>query len=368
MAITYYTGIPRSGKSYKAVYYIYDLFLAPKKYEKTILDKSLEKLNLRNETKNPFEVCYTNLNKFAYHLDDRFKPFNFDIFFVHLVQLHTIYKDDTKNDDDLIEYCKEHNLFNALFVIDEAHNILTKKNASNEVLIWWFTYHGHLFHEIILITQHLSLIPAEFTKYTEYFYKAIPQRFRLSKNTFKYIEYSGVQMFKTQKLGIVSVPAKKEVFEMYVSGAEKKDKPIIYKYILLLIFVISIALFSFFRFTSSINEDIKTEPTQIEENENIQDIKQIEPIKTPSLSKEKSLFRFTCFNENCYYSSSSSFYEIPITILNKFIEDLEPNEYIINYRDERLIIYLFALNDDFAFLKPQTNTNQQKNNNFNLIR
>lgn len=368
MAITYYTGIPRSGKTYKATAYIYKLFIEPKKEKNSIIDKTLKKLNLEDKKENPFKVLYTNINQFNFSLDDRFKKFDYDNFFVHLVELHSIYKDETKTDDDLIEYCKEHNLLNALFVIDEAHNILTKKNATNEILIWWFTYHGHLFHEIILITQHLSLIPSEFTKYTEYFYKAIPQRFRLSKNTFKYIEYSGVQMFKTQKLGIVSVPAKKEVFEMYVSGAEKKDKPIIYKYILLLIFIILIALFSFFRFTGSINEDIKTEPTPIEINENIQDIKQIEAIKPPALSKEKSLFRFTCFNENCYYSSSSSFYEIPITILNKFIEDLEPNEYIINYRDERLIIYLFALNDDFAFLKPQTNQNQQKNNNFNLMR
>ena len=159
-----------------------------------------------------------------------------------------------KSDDELIEKAKELNICHSLFVIDEAHNFFNKKS---DLLTWWLSYHGHIYHEIILITQHLTLILKEYTQFTEYFYRAVPQRFRFSKNTFKYIEYSGRELYKNQRLGTVSLKIKPEYFNLYVSGAKKNDKPVIYKYIFILLFMLLITAIAIYRFNSSLEETKK---------------------------------------------------------------------------------------------------------------
>ncbi|OCL93027.1 zonular occludens toxin domain-containing protein [Arcobacter porcinus] len=364
MAITYYTGIPRSGKSLKAVAKIYDIFIAPNIPKTTFLDRLIEKANLDKKETNPYNYCYTNINQFNFSLDERLKKLDFDILLSQLIQLYEIYKNPDLDDSHLLEKTKDFNLDHALFVIDEAHNYFDKKN---EVLVWWFTYHGHLYQDIILITQHLSLIPQEYTKYTEYFYKAIPQRFRFSKNVFKYIEYSGAQMYKNQRLGVVSLRVKPAYFEMYVSGATKKDKPIFYKYILLLFFAFSLLVFLFFRLTGSFSQEEEIE--NINQSENIyleNEIKnQNKDLTTPKpLLDKKSLFRFVCFNEFCYYNSKKDFLEVPISILDNFLKDMDTKDYFTKYRDESLIIYLFAKDEDFDFLNKKNDEQNNKNQLF----
>jgi len=51
MAITYYTGIPRSGKTLKAVAFIYETFVAPKIDKFSFLDRLIEKANLDKKRK-----------------------------------------------------------------------------------------------------------------------------------------------------------------------------------------------------------------------------------------------------------------------------------------------------------------------------
>ena len=78
---------------------------------------------------------------------------------------------------------KKLNLYKALFVIDEAHNFFQTKD---DVLVWWLTYHRHLYQDIFLITQNLALIDRKYKPLAEYFYKAVPSSLRLNKKVFKY--------------------------------------------------------------------------------------------------------------------------------------------------------------------------------------
>lgn len=57
-------------------------------------------------------------------------------------------------------------LNHCLIVVDEAHNFFNKKN--DEILTWWLTYHGHLYQDIILITQDLSLIDTGYKAVAEF--------------------------------------------------------------------------------------------------------------------------------------------------------------------------------------------------------
>jgi len=65
MAISYYTGIPRSGKSLKAVAKIYHTFV-PQKL--SFLDNLLIKKGLKKPFVNPYENCYTNINQFNFSI------------------------------------------------------------------------------------------------------------------------------------------------------------------------------------------------------------------------------------------------------------------------------------------------------------
>ena len=373
MAITYYTGIPRSGKTLKAVALIYETFVAPKIPKKGFLDKALEKSGLSKEKENIYEVCYTNINQFNFEIDDRIIKLDFDDLMAKLGLLHSMYL-AKKSDDELIEKSREFNLLNALFVIDEAHNFFNKKD---DVLTWWLSYHGHIYHDIILITQHLSLILKDYTQFTEYFYKAIPQRFRFSKNTFKYIEYSGRELYKNQKLGVVSLRVKPEYFSLYVSGSQKKDKPIIYKYIILLIFLILIALFSFYRFTSSINEinpNEANEPKEIQNltntnQENINNLENKENNISSSNYDNLKLFKFSCFENFCYYKINNKTTEIPIKILTPLMLDIdEKNIYIEEQRNKKVNIYFLASEEKFKFLETKTIEKRDDKSSFSSLK
>ena len=364
MAITYYTGIPRSGKTLKAVSLIYETFVAPKIPKTSFLDKAIEKSGLSKEKENIYQVCYTNINQFNFDIDDRIKKLDFDDLMAKLGLLHSMIlaknSDDKNSDAELIEKAREFNLLNALFVIDEAHNFFNKKD---DVLTWWLSYHGHIYHDIILITQHLSLILKDYTQFTEYFYKAIPQRFRFSKNTFKYIEYSGRELYKNQKLGVISLKVKPEYFNLYVSGSQKKDKPIIYKYIILLIFLILIALFSFYRFTSSINEINPNEANEPKEIQNLTNTNQEnqnnlenKENNISSLNQDNlKLFKFSCFENFCYYKNQNKTIEIPIKFLTPLMLDIdEKNIYIQEQRNKKVNIHILSSEDKFKFLETKT--------------
>ena len=165
MAITYYTGIPRSGKTLKAVALIYETFVSPNIEKTGFLDKALEKVGFSTDKQSEYINCYTNINQFNFDIDERLLKLDFQELEKNLNLLHLMYL--AKNsDDELIEKAKELNICHSLFVIDEAHNFFNKKS---DLLTWWLSYHGHIYHEIILITQHLTLILKEYTQFTEYF-------------------------------------------------------------------------------------------------------------------------------------------------------------------------------------------------------
>ena len=151
MSITYITGIPRSGKSYYAMFllYMYFIFIEPI----TPLSKLKNKL-FPPKPKKSYDIAYTNINQFDFTKSDKIKFYDHQKTYDILAILHEEYL-NKKTDDYLIKLAKENGLYNALFVIDEAQNFFDK---DDKVLTWWITYHGHLHQDLIFITQNLELI------------------------------------------------------------------------------------------------------------------------------------------------------------------------------------------------------------------
>jgi len=238
-------GKPRSGKTYLAVHRIANLC----------------------KNSNDLEFIYTNIGGFKFDymnqiLEDNGKSlrvlfYDHDVIFKHLTALYAMFKDN-KTDEELIEYCKLHDLNNAHFFIDEAHNIFDKQN---KVLIWWLSYKGHIDHDYTLITQNKALIVQKYRGFPEYFTLAVPASHRLSSKTIKYIDYSDFAMSKSEKIKTHSLKMSNSIFNLYHSGSVIKPKLFIYKLIfsaLVFLFIAGLVLYFLTRSKIAEVKDINT--------------------------------------------------------------------------------------------------------------
>ena len=185
--ITYILGLPGSGKSYYAVNKIYNNFSDDKNAKK---DKNIT-----------FRKCYTNINEFKFKRIDNVEKFDYDEFYKIIAHAHTLYK-MKETDEKILTFLDQKGYKDTLFVIDEAHNIFDKKDI---VLVWWLSYHRHLFHELILITQSLSLIESKYKAFSEFFYVAKPRSLVLNRNYFKYNIFCSSRLTKISKSGDIKV-------------------------------------------------------------------------------------------------------------------------------------------------------------------
>lgn len=358
MAITYITGIPRSGKSYYAMYLLYKHFIAekpkPTKFE-TLFAPYLPKKKLDKE----YTLAYTNINQFDFSKSPKIKPFDYLAVYPELEILCLMYL-DKKTDDELIEYAKSVNLYNCLFVIDECQNFFSKED---KVLTWWFTYHGHLYHDLILITQNLDLIHTSYAKLGEFFYKAVPPSSRFFSNKFRYVQFNSAKLFQKDKIGDFHVPMIKEIFDMYVSGASNNAKSHVKKYLAYSLVLIVILIFAFRQFLSLFDTGVADTNTTKKEDTN-QTVQATVPLaqspipqqnKSPISHAQKverdsthdSLFVIHCVDMICTYKDT----DFPKPLFNKLTQKTAP-EFIWFFQSANYTQYFVMLPaDTFDFLQ-----------------
>lgn len=280
--IEIYTGVPGSGKTYRAVSYLYDIFLDSK-------SKSYGK----------FTRFYTNINEFAFSEFDSMVAYdlNWDLLFEKLSQLHRLYMSKV-DDSQLLELADSLFISNTFFVIDEAHNFFEKKNS---VLVWWLSYHRHLHQDIILITQNLALIESKYKSFSEFFYKAIPSSLRVFSNTLKYEQYIGSRMFKNQRSEKFTLKFNPDVFSLYHSGANTQAKKVVYKYIafaLVGIIIASFAMWLIVHFLFGGGSSKKNSVTR--QQNNTVTLRNNNSVTDPGLiSVSSDTLNFICDFENC---------------------------------------------------------------------
>ena len=340
--ITFLLGLPGSGKSYYAVDRIYNNFSEDKE---AIKDK-----------KASFKNCYTNINQFKF---DKVKNvFNLDLELLYkiLVRLHAHYK-AKKDDEYLLKYLSRVKLKDSLIVIDEAHNFL---DAENKVLVWWLSYHRHLHHEIILITQNHTLISAKYKAFSEFFYVAKPSSLRLFKSHFKYNIYTTSRQTKASHVGNTKIKLKDKVFSLYHSGDSVNVKNVVLKFILIAISIF-IVLITFFYFFISSNAD-----TEKPIMDNYQTSIINKPLNNSISIKDAlndysnlSLIEIKCSNTLCISQD--------LTLHKKVFEHYLKTEYIKEIYSYRLnlstqIFYLEISNDFVKYLKGVINDEKFNDN------
>lgn len=354
MAITYIVGNPGSGKTFFGVKILYDYFI--KENKPNFLDKILKKNDKKDD--KDFVVAYTNINQFNFESSDKIKKFEYDKFYEKISLVYNSYVFEKADDNKLIELLKDLDLYKALFVIDEIHNFF---NNADDVLVWWLTYHRHLYQELYFITQSLSLVAPCYKNVAEFFYKASDSSHRLFSKKFRYSQYTTANLYKKDLIKKLHIDFDEKIFNLYHSGNNGLGKSAVKKFFLIA-FVLFIFCFIIFKVIMSFfftpdTQNIKQPENKISsqaQNSPKNDLSQYVKNFNQNLENKERLlsyyFVFTCSYSYCIFENSINEYDRDLIF--KLIHDTR-----ILYRSSKqltsgLIKYSFLLeNDVFKSLK-----------------
>ena len=326
--IDYFFGKPRTGKTYRAMKLIHDLYISPKKDE-TPKFKNI----LTNVGGFKFqEINQIFLNSGSSSVAYKLK---WSEFYKHLKKMYEMAIDD-KSDEELNRYADYHKINDCLIVIDEASYHFKKYD---DVLSWWLAYHGHFRIRIILIAQSPKQINSEYLVHTEIYYDAQSQSKQLTNNKLRYIHYSDIPFNKENKFSSDTITTSQDIYDLYKSGEIDKPKKIIYKYIFIAIASLVSIVFLFNLFLNNLNDRTITPGeenlVQNSENNNI------------SINNEvgKIFLNIRCNEKNCW------------NVDKKYLN----NSISLNYFKYVVIKYQLELNfeeikNEIYTLKPFENT------------
>ena len=348
MSISFVTGIPGSGKTYYAVHHLYKSFIEPIKNESKKEDKKglFSFLFGPKEEVRTYDYCYTNINEFNFSICDKIKLYEHDIIYEKLKILYSLYLNKA-DDKTLIEKAKELKIFNSLFIIDECHNFYDKEY---EVLVWFFTYHRHLYIDIYMITQDLALVETKYKTIAEFFFQALPNAKKINTRKFKYRQFLSYKMYQKDIVGNFTLPAINEVFALYISGAKNNSKSVVNKFIRLFLFIsfVGYLLFKVFTFLLFSNDKAK-EPTNSQTTKNIN----TQVLKKPNTINQKNETQkeTKLINKNNYeniYSYSIVCFKREVCVVNDDYKILYDSLSFILQNSEYLYINNISLSSEFS--------------------
>lgn len=328
--ISYIVGNPGSGKTYYAVYKIYEHFIKePKKGEINV----------------DYLYCYTNINEFKFEKSSRLLKFDFDKFYIDISELYALYLEKV-TDDVLNEKAKELKLHKVLIVLDESHNFL--KASKDPALVWWLTYHRHLYQEIYLITQDLSLINPEYKRVAEQFLKAVDASKIFLKNKFKYTLYGSYRLFKKDIMNTISVPYLTEVFELYHSGNKSNTSSFVRKFMLIFFVIFILLIIGLFLISSMFGGDSSKKsvpdpepgitPSQIPQPQTA--YKPQQPQTKQEAQKPTYIYNLSCIDDVCSFAGDS--FKFPYAYVAHIIRQIKPFYFYQETKNQHLTEYFLV--------------------------
>lgn len=197
-----------------------------------------------------------------------------------------------------------------LFLIDEAQNhlpsidLITGKTASADpVLVWWVSYHRHLYMDVILLTQQYQKLHSSYLRDVQFFLNAVDaDNTILGDKTpyFKYIKHMSTPFFKTNKAGFVKVNKTKKLFNLYESGDKVRTKSAVLPYIYLALFLLVVAggVFSYAIDSLGSGEHVDDNSSMVSDSPI--DSRIIRNVKQNTFSNEQFFYiKLNCIAETC---------------------------------------------------------------------
>jgi len=227
------TGVPGAGKTSYAIVRLIKTFGK---------DENLKKQIPNNFFIKDVDKAYTNINELK---EDKFNnvfTLHFDDLKSYLEVLYFGAIKERLSDAQLVEKAKEFNIYRAMFIIDEFHNFFDRQD---KVLVWWLTYHRHLHHHIILLTQQLGLVHSKYKAIPEIFLKAVPATLKVFDKHIILKKYTSSRMSKTSYVGKLKVKKIPAIYSFYGSGANQKNKSAVLPYIVIAVVLIILAYLYF---------------------------------------------------------------------------------------------------------------------------
>ncbi len=242
--VFFLTGVPGSGKTYYLVHFA---------------EKNIEKVDKKTNEKQYLQVVH-NISgyKRGFYVD-----FGSDYLpkIISLNEYFLTIKKDINKDDLLMKKAEEFGIYKILLIIDECHlyfiNDFSEKGKKQYyALLWFISYHRHLYVDLVLSTQNLSLVDYKFKAFAEFYVKAIPSSMRFNLNPFAspkftYNYYPDSKMWNDTKFKTDKLIADKKIFDLYTSGDAVKKQKVYYQTLLLIFALILVVIFLAYMFRQS---------------------------------------------------------------------------------------------------------------------
>ncbi len=267
--VFFLTGVPGSGKTYYLVNYA---------------EKNLQKVDKESNDKLYLQVVHNisgYKNGFYVDFGSDYLPKILDLYDYYLS-----IKKDINKDDLLIKKAEEFGIYKILLIVDECHlyfiNDFTNKGKKQYYsLLWFISYHRHIFVDLVLSTQNLSLVDYKFKAFAEYFIKSVPSsmRFNLnpfSKASFAYNFFPDSKMWNETKFKTEKLKPDKKIFSLYTSGDTVKKQKVYLQTLLIIFFLFSLFSLLWFIFQKSFSssghpvDQIKKDIEDIDKNVTLQ--------------------------------------------------------------------------------------------------
>jgi hypothetical protein len=344
--IDFFFGKPRSGKSYKAMKYIYYEYISEPPQNTNILTQThiykLYSFHFVHAKTPKYRNILTNIGGFKFDkvnqifldkgVPNRAYKLVWKDFYKHLKVMYEMAMDD-KDDVELNRYATYHLINDCLIVLDESSLYMKKYD---DVISWWLAYHGHFKVQIIIIAQGPKQINAEYMTHTEIFYEAQSQSKQLMDSQLRYIHYSDIPFSKDSKFASSTIKTEQKIYDLYKSGEVDKPKKIVYKYIFIFVLAILFVLFFGYKLFNSVSNP---KGAAVAADKNISNQLQNVSVSSSGIIAPVgvSLIPIRCDNKKCWNPDSLYLQnEITITYF-KFV--IDKNKIDLQYTEDINQIY-----------------------------
>ena len=185
-----------------------------------------------------------------------------------------------------------------MIIIDEAQNFFGQTVKLSPELLWLITQHRHLYLELILLTQDVSLIRSNYKLFNEV-YCAVPPTKQFNAKYFTYKHYAGLPISPGNFVGKIKIKKQQEIFDLYTSGDKVESPNILKRYFIMGIIALALMVLTFMYVINDLTSSTTDKPKKTETTLNDKPVQHRTYKDIGSNTDSKSYLKLNCFSKKC---------------------------------------------------------------------